>query len=101
MQSGMLENTWKIDWDILDKWENPVMGWTSSADPMQALNIKFQTKEQAILFAERQGYTGEVQEPKEPRWTKKTYADNYTVRVFYIMYIYNAYLSYRKICTNY
>lgn len=78
MQSGQSGKSWKIDWDITDRWSNPVMGWASSADAMQALNVKFETKDQAVLFAERQGYDWKVQEPKEEKWTKKTYADNYT-----------------------
>jgi len=79
MQSGQSGKQWKMDWDVVDRWSNPVMGWASSADPMQALSIKFQTKDQAILFAERNGYDWTVQEPKQEKWTKKTYADNYTV----------------------
>lgn len=82
MQSGQSGSVWKIDWDVKDRWSNSVMGWCSSADPMQAVNIKFHTKEQAISFAERQGFSWEVQEPKMVKWTKKTYADNYAVRIY-------------------
>jgi NADH dehydrogenase (ubiquinone) Fe-S protein 4 len=32
------------------------MGWTSSADPVQALNVKFLTKDDAVLFADKQGW---------------------------------------------
>ena len=50
--------TWRIDFDILEdgnRWDNPLMGWASSADYQQALQIKFYSKEAAIQFAERQG----------------------------------------------
>jgi hypothetical protein len=43
--------------DIQQRWTNPLMGWSSSADPVQALKIKFNSKEEAIRFAERQGYS--------------------------------------------
>ncbi|KAJ3091618.1 hypothetical protein HK102_014048 [Quaeritorhiza haematococci] len=79
-QSGKNKVYWKIDFDVLDKWENPLMGWTSSGDTVQALTIKFKTKEDAILFAERQGYDYWVEEPKASKFTIKSYADNYKVR---------------------
>lgn len=49
---------WRMDWDILPRghrWENPLMGWQSSADFMQGTHIFFKTKEDAIHFAEKQG----------------------------------------------
>jgi NADH dehydrogenase (ubiquinone) Fe-S protein 4 len=57
MSSGV-NNTgyWLCDFDVQAKWENPVMGWTSSADPVQALNLKFATKEDAMAFADKQGW---------------------------------------------
>ncbi|KAL1936536.1 hypothetical protein VTP01DRAFT_670 [Rhizomucor pusillus] len=71
---------WRIDFDILEdgnRWENPLMGWASSSDYQQALQIKFNTKEDAIRFAERQGWSYFVQEPKTSKFVKKSYADNY------------------------
>ncbi|KAI0366923.1 hypothetical protein BV20DRAFT_981683 [Pilatotrama ljubarskyi] len=52
-------NRWRIDWDILPgagRWENPLMGWASSADYMQGTRLSFRTKEDAIHFAEKQGW---------------------------------------------
>ncbi|ORX43879.1 hypothetical protein DM01DRAFT_1196242 [Hesseltinella vesiculosa] len=71
---------WRIDFDILEdgnRWENPLMGWSSSADYQQALQIKFATKQSAIQFAEKQGWSYYVQEPKPVKFVKKSYADNY------------------------
>ncbi|CAG8525113.1 15380_t:CDS:2 [Acaulospora morrowiae] len=81
MQSGT-HNTkqWRIDFDILeggDRWENPLMGWASSADYVQALRMKFISKEDAIDFAEKQGWDYYVHEMKESKFRKKVYADNY------------------------
>ena len=39
-------------------------GWSSSADTVQAIRLNFKTKEDAILFATRQGYKFRVIEPK-------------------------------------
>jgi NADH dehydrogenase (ubiquinone) Fe-S protein 4 len=81
MQSGQ-NNTrlWKIDFDPTSngyRWENRLMGWASSADPMQAMEIQFNTKEDAIQFAEKQGWTYFIQEPKERKFRPQVYADNF------------------------
>jgi NADH dehydrogenase (ubiquinone) Fe-S protein 4 len=69
-----------MDWDILQKghrWENPLMGWQSSGDTMQGTNLVFKTKEDAILFANKQGYEYYVQEPNERRVIPKAYATQF------------------------
>lgn len=53
------------------------MGWTSSADPVQALKLSFASKEDAIAFAEKQGWDYWIDLPKEPKFKKKMYADNF------------------------
>jgi hypothetical protein len=37
------------------RWENPLMGWTSTNDPRMHLTLYFDTKDEALRFAERQG----------------------------------------------
>lgn len=71
---------WRMDWDILQRghrWENPLIGWQSSADGMQGTNLNFKTKEDAIRFAQKQGYEFFVQEPNERRFAPKSYANNF------------------------
>ncbi|EEH22562.1 hypothetical protein PABG_04773 [Paracoccidioides brasiliensis Pb03] len=71
---------WRMDWDILQKghrWENPLMGWQSSADAMQGTHINFKTKADAIAFAEKQGYEYFVQEPNQRAFYPKAYANNF------------------------
>jgi len=53
------------------------MGWQSSADFMQGHQIEFKTKEEAISFAEKQGYEYFVQEPNKRKFTPKAYANNF------------------------
>eukprot|EP00835_Amoeboradix_gromovi_P006388 NODE_739_length_4684_cov_0.601091.p3 type:complete len:131 gc:universal NODE_739_length_4684_cov_0.601091:1811-1419(-) len=78
MQSGS-EGTsnWRIKWDTEDTFENPLMGWNSSVDPLQAMRIKFESKDKAKSFCEKNGWNYEVQEPKEKKWKMKSYADNF------------------------
>ncbi|KAF2152548.1 putative NADH-ubiquinone oxidoreductase 18 kDa subunit [Myriangium duriaei CBS 260.36] len=71
---------WRMDWDVLQKghrWENPLMGWQSSADFMQGTKMAFASKEDAIRFAQKQGYEYFVQEPNERRIIPKAYATQF------------------------
>uniref|UniRef100_A0A9J8DIK4 NADH dehydrogenase [ubiquinone] iron-sulfur protein 4, mitochondrial n=1 Tax=Cyprinus carpio carpio TaxID=630221 RepID=A0A9J8DIK4_CYPCA len=56
MQSGV-KNTqkWKMDFDTRERWENPLMGWSSTGDPLSNMVLAFSTKEDAIAFAEKNG----------------------------------------------
>ncbi|KKK15475.1 hypothetical protein P175DRAFT_0481006 [Aspergillus ochraceoroseus IBT 24754] len=80
-QSGTWHShQWRMDWDILQKghrWENPLMGWQSSADCMQGTHLNFKSKEDAILFAQKQGYEYFVQEPNVRKFVPKAYANNF------------------------
>jgi len=53
------------------------MGWQSSADFMQGTHLNFKTKEEAIRFANKQGYEYFVQEPNERKFAPKAYADQF------------------------
>lgn len=44
---------------------------------MQGTNLKFKTKEDAIAFAQKQGYEYFVQEPNERRVKPKQYQSNF------------------------
>ncbi|KAJ1675665.1 ndufs4 NADH dehydrogenase Fe-S protein subunit [Spiromyces aspiralis] len=77
---------WRIDFDVpemAERWENQLIGWASSADPMQSLRLKFLNKEDAIQFAEKQGkhlapsWNYYVQEPKSAHFKKKEYKTNF------------------------
>jgi len=72
---------WRLDWDVQGRgyrWENPLMGWQSSADYMQGTHLTFESKEDAVYFAEKQGYDYFVQEPKVREVKSKAYANNFT-----------------------
>lgn len=71
---------WQMDWDVLHKghrWENPLMGWQSSGDMMQGTKLNFRNKNDAIRFAQKQGYEYFVQEPNERKNVPKAYANQF------------------------
>uniref|UniRef100_A0A7N5P1E4 NADH dehydrogenase [ubiquinone] iron-sulfur protein 4, mitochondrial n=1 Tax=Ailuropoda melanoleuca TaxID=9646 RepID=A0A7N5P1E4_AILME len=61
MQSGV-NNTkkWKMEFDTRERWENPLMGWASTADPLSNMILTFSTKEDAAAFAEKNGISEDV-----------------------------------------
>ena len=55
----------------------PLMGWTSASDMRQQIKLWFDTKEEAIAYAERNGIAYRVEEPQEARRKPLSYSDNF------------------------
>jgi hypothetical protein len=55
----------------------PLMGWTSSIDSLQQLNLTFDTLEEARRYAEAQGWEYEICSPHEAPVVPKSYASNF------------------------
>ncbi len=56
---------------------DPLMGWTSSGDMKQQVSLSFDTKEEAVAYAERNGIAYRLSEPPPDRLRKKSYSDNF------------------------
>ncbi|OMO56465.1 NADH-ubiquinone oxidoreductase [Corchorus capsularis] len=71
---------WKINFMSTQKWENPLMGWTSTGDPYANVGdagFSFDSEEAAKSFAERHGWEYVVKKPHTPLLRVKSYADNF------------------------
>jgi hypothetical protein len=55
----------------------PLMGWTSSGDMKSQIKLSFETREEAIAYAERNGIAYRVEEPKEVKRRTVSYSDNF------------------------
>ncbi|KAG8429649.1 hypothetical protein GDO86_002422, partial [Hymenochirus boettgeri] len=79
MQSGV-QNTkkWKLEFDNRERWENPLLGWASTADPLSNMVLSFPCKEDAIAFAEKNGWSYEVDEKRIPKPKSKSYGANFS-----------------------
>jgi hypothetical protein len=55
----------------------PLMGWTSSGDMKQQIKLRFDSREEAVAYAEREGIPYRVEEPTEVRRRTMSYADNF------------------------
>ena len=56
---------------------DPLMGWTSSTDTRQQVTLAFESKEEAIQYAIRNGLAYTVIEPTPRKPLRKAYADNF------------------------
>jgi hypothetical protein len=56
---------------------DPLMGWTSSRDTQTQVRLEFDTKEEAIAYATREGLAYTVADPKPRKPIRKSYADNF------------------------
>ncbi len=79
MQSGEARTKdWVLEFEpeaprIID----PLMGWTGSIDMKQQIRLEFDSKDDAIAYATRNGLAYTVVEPKPRRAIRKSYAENF------------------------
>lgn len=78
MQSGTAGvRRWRIEFDTRERWENNLMGWASSGDPLSNMTLEFASKEDAVAFVEKNGWDYWVEDPKERAPKVKSYALNF------------------------
>jgi hypothetical protein len=79
MQSGLgRTKQWLLEFDQNSPRQvEPLMGWTSSADTRQQVKLWFDTKDEAIAYASREGVPFRVEEPNEPQRRGMSYSDNF------------------------
>lgn len=59
------------------KENDPLMGWAGSGDTRNQVAMSFETKDEAIAFATRNGYSYVIQDPTERKVRPRAYADNF------------------------
>ena len=79
MQSGKSKTGyWVLDYDPAQpRTIDPLMGYTSSGDMTSQVRLTFDTLEEAVAYAEKNGLAYRVQEPKEARRRQISYAENF------------------------
>jgi ETC complex I subunit conserved region len=79
MQSGKAKTTdWVLDFEPSEAKEvEPLMGWTTSGDTRQQVRLRFDTKEEAIAYCERNGVPYQVFDPKTTKRPFISYSDNF------------------------
>lgn len=80
MQSGTSNiHHWEMEFDNRQRWENPLMGWASSGDPLSNMKVQFTKAEEAIEHCERHGWIWFLDVPKVEKSLKpKSYGINFS-----------------------
>ena len=79
MQSGLAKTKdWALDFEQEEpRTVEPLMGWTSSGDMRQQVQLRFPSKEAAIAYCERHGIAYQVSETTAATRHGMSYSDNF------------------------
>ena len=79
MQSGRANTQhWILEFEAeAPRGIDPLMGWTSSRDTRQQVRLNFDTREEAVAYARRNGIPFRVMEPSDRKPQAVSYADNF------------------------
>ena len=82
MQSGRSRTRhWVLDFEPEGaRMIDPLMGWVSSADTQSQVRLEFESREEAIAYAERNGLTYSVEEPQTRHFQPKNYSEKFAFR---------------------
>jgi hypothetical protein len=80
MQSGKMKTQeWLLEFEPkAARRSDPLMGWTVTTDTESSqLRLAFETKEEAVAYADRHGIAFQLIDPKPAKKIIKAYADNF------------------------
>lgn len=81
MTSGMAKtHKWVLEFAPASAREvDPLMGWTSSSDTQAQVKLRFDSKQEAIDYAEANGIDAQVTEPqtRKPNLRSRGYGENF------------------------
>lgn len=79
MQSGVAKTKhWVLEYEPeRARTVEPLMGYTSSADMRSQIRLTFETKEEAVAYAQKRGIPFLVFEPHEAGRRRIAYSDNF------------------------
>lgn len=61
LQSGDSQSyQWQLTWKHGQRWNNPLMGWSSTNDPQAQVKLSFDSEDDAVAYAKRNGWKYEL-----------------------------------------
>ena len=80
MQSGQTKSGyWLLEFEPeAPRLIEPLMGYTSSTDMNSQIRMKFNSREAAVAYAEREGLAYTISQPKKVRRRAMTYSENFS-----------------------
>jgi len=79
MQSGRAQmRKWILEYEpATPRRPDRLMGWASAEDTLNEVQLRFDTREEAVAFADRLGLDYTVMAPNDTAEKPKSYADNF------------------------
>jgi ETC complex I subunit conserved region len=79
MQSGRAgTHQWVLEFETTSpRRPDPLMGWIGSTDTQAQVHLHFETRDEAVAYAEKQGIPYDLELPLVHRVKPKAYADNF------------------------
>ncbi|KRB44392.1 MAG: ETC complex I subunit [Pseudomonadota bacterium] len=79
MQSGKAKTKdWVLEFEPASALRSdPLMGWTLTADMDGQIRLAFETKDEAVAYAQAHGIAFQISDPKPAKRIIKAYADNF------------------------
>ena len=79
MQSGRAgTGEWLLEFEpAAPRRADPLMGWIGSADTRAQVHLRFESREEAVAFATREGLHYEIELPRTRKFVPKSYSDNF------------------------
>ncbi len=78
MQSGQSKTRWLLEYEAeAPRQIDPLMGWTSSGDMRSQLKLWFDTAEEAVAYAQRNGIPYRVEQAQKVTRRTAAYSDNF------------------------
>ena len=79
MQSGTAgTHVWELEFvSAAPPRPDPLMGWIGQADTQSQVNLQFETKDEAVAYAQKHGLVHELELPHDRKFRPKAYADNF------------------------
>ena len=79
MQSGKAKTRkWLLEFDrVSARTIDPIMGYTTSSDTQTQVVLSFDSKEDAVAYAEREGISYRVLTVNKPKRRQMSYTDNF------------------------
>ena len=77
-QSGQAKDKWLLEYEPeVARSIEPLMGWTSSTDMKSQVRLSFDSKDEAVAYAQRNGIPYRIEEPKLVTRKVVSYSDNF------------------------
>jgi hypothetical protein len=79
MQSGTAKTgKWLLEYELASKRQpEPLMGWCSSEDTLNQVQLKFDSAEKAVEFAKSKGWEYSLSTAHQKRVLPRNYGDNF------------------------